>query len=49
MIDQSIDVSIDVTLHYNEHADRMQAVAIDGRPRCAIQFPKAKKGQPTVR
>ncbi|XP_068692699.1 uncharacterized protein [Montipora foliosa] len=36
-------------LHYNENADRMQAVTIDGRPRYAIQFPKAKKGQPTVR
>ncbi|XP_068685181.1 protein lin-28 homolog A-like [Montipora foliosa] len=36
-------------LHYNENADRMQPVTIDGRPRYAIQFPKAKKGQPTVR
>ena len=36
-------------LHYNENADRMQAVTIDGRPRYSLQFPKAKKGEPTVR
>lgn len=36
-------------LHYNENADRMQAVAVDGRPRYAIRFPKAKHGGYSVR
>ena len=32
-------------LHYNENADRMQAVTVDGRPRFSIRFPKAKAKQ----
>ncbi|CAH3147788.1 unnamed protein product [Porites lobata] len=36
-------------LHYNENADRMQAVTVDGRPRYAIRFPKAKHGGYSVR
>ena len=30
-------------LHYNENADRLQAVTVDGRPRYSLQFPKAKQ------
>ena len=36
-------------LHYNENADRMQAVTVDGRPCCSIRFPKAKQGGHAVR
>lgn len=36
-------------LHYNENADRMQAVAVDGRPCYSIRFPKAKQGGHAVR
>ncbi|CAH3143473.1 unnamed protein product, partial [Porites lobata] len=36
-------------LHYNENADRMQAATVDGRPRYAIRFPKAKHGGYSVR
>ena len=36
-------------LHYNENADRMQEVTVDGRPCYAIRFPKAKQGGHTVR
>ena len=36
-------------LHYNENADRMQAVTVDGRPKYAIRFPKAKHGEHSVR
>ena len=36
-------------LHYNENADRMQAMTLDGRPCYSIRFPKAKKEGPAVR
>ena len=36
-------------MHYNENADRLQAVTRDGRPRFVLCFPKAKKGGYTVR
>ena len=36
-------------LHYNDNADRMQAVTMDGRPRYSIVYPKAKKGEHAVR
>ncbi|KAK3705290.1 hypothetical protein QZH41_008177 [Actinostola sp. cb2023] len=36
-------------LHYNENADRAQAVDKDGNPAYSITFPKAKKGQYSVR
>ena len=36
-------------LHYNENADRMQEVTVDGRPCYSIHYPKAKHGGHTVR
>ena len=36
-------------MHYNENADRLQAVTVNGQPCYSIQFPKAKKGANSVR
>ena len=36
-------------MHYNENADRLQAVTLNGQPCYSIRFPKAKKGGHSVR
>ena len=36
-------------MHYNENSPREQARDKHGEPRYAVQYPKAKKGEPAVR
>lgn len=36
-------------LHYNESADRMQAVNQEGKLCYSLKFPKAKKGQHSIK
>ena len=36
-------------MHYNENADRLQAVTVNGQHCYSIRFPKAKKGAHSVR
>ena len=36
-------------MHYNENSIRQQAVTAEGELQYTVSYPKAKKGQPTVR
>lgn len=36
-------------LHYNENSNKIQAKTKDGKPRYNIYFPKAKKGEYSVK
>lgn len=36
-------------MHFNENADREQAMNLEGKAVYRIMYPKSKKGQPTVK